>query len=71
MCDNIYWTAIIFEKLLSNFIRAMVMQFVIKTRNIFYIRRNRFADLQSAGTIWPKEDSFKNEESGFTGESAA
>jgi hypothetical protein len=35
------------------------------------IRRAEFADLQSAGSIWPKEDSLQNEESGFTGESSA
>jgi hypothetical protein len=34
-------------------------------------RRVEFADLQSAGSIWPKEDSLQDEESGFAGESSA
>jgi hypothetical protein len=34
------------------------------------VRRVQFADLQSAGSIWPREDSLQDEESGFTGMSA-
>jgi hypothetical protein len=35
------------------------------------LRRAKFADLQSAGAIWPKEDTLQDEESGFAGESSA
>jgi hypothetical protein len=34
------------------------------------VKEIKFADLQSAGSIWPKEDSLQDEESGFAGESA-
>ena len=35
------------------------------------VKEKKFADLQSAGSVWPKEDSLQNEESGFAGESSA